>query len=214
VRRLALALLALLAAATAACRRDSTGTPEVYAMKEPAPETRLATFGGGCFWCVEAVFRRLEGVVSAESGYAGGSRPNPSYEEVCRGDTGHAEVVQVRYDPAKVRYESLLEVFWKTHDPTTRDRQGADVGTQYRSVVFTHDDEQRRTAESVKAALEAAHAFDAPIVTQVVPYEGFWKAEEHHQDYYDRNTSQGYCRAVIAPKIEKLEKVFRDRLKR
>jgi peptide-methionine (S)-S-oxide reductase len=187
---------------------EATGKPA-----EPAG-TKLATFGGGCYWCVEAVFERVEGVLGAESGFSGGLAPNPTYEDVCGGDTGHAEVVQVRYDPRKVRYEQLLEIFWKTHDPTTPNRQGADVGTQYRSVVFFHDEEQKKVAESVKADLEAAKAFDRPIVTQIAPFEGFWPAPEKHQGFYDANRDHGYCRAVIAPKIEKLEKVFRDRLKK
>jgi peptide-methionine (S)-S-oxide reductase len=182
--------------------------------REAPAKTSVATFGGGCFWCVEAIFERVEGVLGAESGFAGGKAPDPTYEEVCEGDTGHAEVVQVRYDPAKVRYEQLLEIFWKTHDPTTPDRQGADVGTQYRSIVLYHDEEQRRIAESVKAELEAAKAFERTIVTQIVPFEGFWKADEHHQGYFDANPKAGYCRVVIAPKVEKLEKVFRDRLKK
>ena len=174
---------------------------------------RLATFGGGCFWCAEALFERLEGVHSVESGYAGGHVKNPTYKQVCNGETGHAEVVQIRYDATKVTYEQLLEVFFKTHDPTTVDQQGNDFGEQYRSIVLYHDAEQRRTAEDVVKALEAAKAFRSPIVTQVVPYTIFWKAEEHHQGYFDANREQGYCRSVIAPKVEKLEKVFKDRLK-
>lgn len=187
------------------------------APKDTKPDpatTKLATFGGGCFWCVEAIFLRLAGVVSVESGYSGGSKESPTYQEVCSGTTGHAEVVQVRYDPAKVAYDALLEVFWKTHDPTTVDRQGADVGTQYRSVVFWHDDEQRRAAEDVKRRLEEAKVFDKPIVTQIVPFQRFWRAEGYHQGYFDANPDQPYCRVVIGPKVAKLEKVFRDRLKR
>jgi peptide-methionine (S)-S-oxide reductase len=193
----------------------SACAPEVRRMKkvDPTPESRLATFGGGCFWCVEALFTRLEGVESVESGYAGGASKNPTYEEVCTGATGHAEVVQVRYDPRKVGYDKLLEVFFKTHDPTTLNRQGADRGTQYRSVVFFHDAEQKRVAEDVKARIEAAHVYPNPIVTQVVPYDVFWKAEEYHQGYYDANPTKGYCEAVIGPKVEKLEKVFQDLLK-
>jgi peptide-methionine (S)-S-oxide reductase len=216
----ALAASMLLAAGLVSC--DRRQVPPENPVPAPAPppppgptaETRLATFGGGCFWCVEALFERLEGVVSVESGYAGGSLEKPTYKQVCRGDTGHAEVVQVRYDPAKVTYEALLEVFFKTHDPTTPNRQGADEGTQYRSIVLYHDEEQRRVAESVKRDLDASGAFDAPIVTQIVPYDGFWRAEDYHQGYYDANASQPYCQTVIAPKVKKLEKVFRDRLKR
>jgi peptide-methionine (S)-S-oxide reductase len=179
----------------------------------PPATTALATFGGGCFWCAEALFERLDGVLSVESGYAGGTTEAPTYRQVCTGTTGHAEVIQVRYDPAKVTYEQLLEVFWKTHDPTTRDRQGADVGTQYRSIVLWHDEAQRRTAEDLKRRLDEAKVFDAPIVTQIVPFDRFWRAEAHHQGYFDANREQPYCRLVIEPKVEKLEKVFRDRLK-
>ena len=178
-----------------------------------AAATRLATFGGGCFWCAEALFGRVEGVVSVESGFSGGTLKNPSYERVCDGDTGHAEVIQVGYDPRKVTYEVLLEIFFKTHDPTTLNQQGNDHGQQYRSIILYHDEEQRKTAEEVKKALEAAKAFSSPIVTQIVPFTVFWKADEHHQGYYDRNKEQSYCKYVIAPKVEKLEKVFKDRLK-
>ena len=214
VRHLLAAIL--VAVAAAACGGGDT-TPEVRPISPttPAPSgSRLATFGGGCFWCAEAIFSRLDGVISVESGFSGGTLANPTYERVCDGDTNHAEVIQVRYDPAKVTYEQLLEVFWKTHDPTTPNRQGADVGTQYRSIVLWHDDEQRKTAESVKGALDESGAFAKPIVTEIVKYEHFWKADEHHEAYFARNPNAGYCRAVIAPKVEKFEKVFQDRLKK
>jgi peptide-methionine (S)-S-oxide reductase len=215
--RLAIAA-ALTVVAVGACRRGEVpGEPTDMTAKDAASETattKLATFGGGCFWCVEALFLRLEGVQSVASGYAGGTTESPTYEEVCSGTTGHAEVVQVRYDPAKVSYEQLLEVFWKTHDPTTPNRQGADVGTQYRSIVLWHDEQQRAVAEDLKRRLDEAKAFDAPIVTQIVPFDRFWKAEGYHQGYFDANPRQSYCRVVIAPKVEKLEKAFRDRLKR
>jgi peptide-methionine (S)-S-oxide reductase len=211
-------LAATLLLGVAACRRGEVpGERSDMPAKDttPAPATtKLATFGGGCFWCVEALFDRLEGVLSVESGYAGGSTPSPTYKQVCSGSTGHAEVVQVRYDPAKVSYDQLLEVFWKTHDPTTPNRQGADVGTQYRSIILVHDDEQRRVAEDLRRRLEEAKVFDAPIVTEIAPYDRFWPAEDYHQGYFDGNPGQPYCRVVIAPKVEKLEKVFRDRLKR
>ena len=217
--RLPLALAAALTlVAVAACRRGEVpGDPSDMTPKDAssAPATtKLATFGGGCFWCADALFRRLEGVQSVASGYAGGATESPTYEDVCSGTTGHADVVQVRYDPAKVTYEQLLEVFWKTHDPTTPNRQGADVGTQYRSIVLWHDEAQRATAEDLKRRLSEAKAFDAPIVTEIVPFQRFWEAEEYHQGYFDANPRQSYCRVVIAPKVEKLEKVFRDRLKR
>ena len=180
----------------------------------PVSTSGLATFGGGCFWCVEALFERVEGVRSVESGYSGGATPNPTYKQVCSGETGHAEVVQVRFDPKQVSYESLLEIFWKTHDPTTPNQQGADKGTQYRSVVFFHDEAQARIAREVKAALSEAKVYARPIVTEIVPFERFYAAEAYHQGYYDLNADQGYCQVVIAPKLEKLEKVFKDRLKR
>ena len=191
-------------------------SPEVRRMKkqEASADARLATFGGGCFWCVEALFTRLEGVESVTSGFAGGTVKNPSYEQVCDGGTGHAEVVQVRYDPKKVSYEKLLEVFFKTHDPTTLNRQGADRGTQYRSVVLFHDEEQKRVAEDVKRRIDEAHVYRDPIVTQIVPYTAFYPAEDYHQGYYDANPTRGYCEAVIGPKVEKLEKVFQDLLKK
>ena len=180
----------------------------------PPPDGHaLATFGGGCFWCTEAVFESTQGVYSAVSGYSGGSIANPSYEAVCSGATGHAEVIQVAYDPETVDYATLLEIFFKTHDPTTLNRQGADVGTQYRSVVYYHDDEQRRVAEEVKAALDDSGAFNDSIVTEISPLDVFYPAEPYHQDYFARNPNQGYCRAVIVPKMDKFRKAFADRQK-
>lgn len=172
-----------------------------------------ATFGGGCFWCVEAVLERLEGVRSVTSGYAGGHVENPSYRAVCAGTTGHAEVVRVEFDPAVISYRDLLEVFFATHDPTTPDRQGADVGPQYRSIILYESDEQRETAESVLRELEEDDVFGAPIVTELQPLDRFWPAEPYHQDYYRNNPAQPYCRAVIAPKVAKLRASFADRLK-
>ncbi len=178
-------------------------------------ETRLsvmekATLGGGCFWCVEAVFDRLRGVERVVSGYAGGSVPNPSYRQVTTGTTGHAEVVQVTFDPDEVSYRTLLEVFFTTHDPTTLNRQGADRGTQYRSVILYHDEEQRQTAEAVRA--EMAGVWDDPIVTEIAPLDTFYEAEAYHQDYYANNAAQPYCQAVIAPKVAKLRKQHLDKL--
>lgn len=173
----------------------------------------LATFGNGCFWCTEAIFGRLKGVLKAIPGYSGGHIDNPTYREVCAGKTGHAESVQVTFDSAEVSYEDLLRVFWKTHDPTTRDRQGADIGPQYRSVIFYHDPQQKRSAEDYRAALQNAGIWSQPIVTEIVPFSQFWPAEEYHHEYFARNPSNGYCRAVITPKIEKFESVFRERLK-
>ena len=168
----------------------------------------LATLAGGCFWCLEAVFDDLKGVAKVDSGYAGGHVPRPTYEAVCSGTTGHAEVVQITFDPAQVSYRDLLHVFFAIHDPTTPDRQGADVGTQYRSAIFYHSSEQRADAEAVIAELTAEGVFDDPIVTEVVPFTEFHPAEEYHRDYYRRNPTQGYCRAVIAPKVAKLRKLY------
>jgi len=168
----------------------------------------LATLAGGCFWCLEAVFADLKGVAKVASGYAGGHVPRPTYEAVCSGTTGHAEVVQITFDPAQVSYRDLLHVFFAIHDPTTPDRQGADVGTQYRSAIFYHSSEQRADAEAVIAELKAEEVFDDPIVTEVVPFTEFHPAEEYHRDYYRRNPTQGYCRAVIAPKVAKLRKLY------
>ena len=172
-----------------------------------------ATFGGGCFWCTEAVFAELRGVKSVVSGYSGGSVDKPSYKDVTTGRTGHAEVVQITYDPEQVDYETLLEVFWKTHDPTTLNRQGADVGTQYRSVVFYHDEEQKRLAELYRDKLDKAEVFHSAIVTEITKFDKFFEAEGYHQDYFALNPTQGYCRAVIVPKMEKFRKVFADKLK-
>ncbi len=176
-------------------------------------EYKTATFGEGCFWCTEAVFQRLKGVVKVESGYSGGDTIDPTYNEVCSGTTGHAEVTQITYDPEVISFEELLEVFWKTHDPTTLNRQGADRGTQYRSVIFYHDDEQKKLAEEYKEELDKSGAFNDPIVTEISKFGKFYKAEDYHQDYYNNNPNQGYCQYVIVPKLEKFEKVFKDKLK-
>ncbi len=182
--------------------------------QEVGMTTTTATFGAGCFWCVEAVFQNLEGVVSVVSGYEGGKISNPTYKEVCSGLTGHAEVIQIIYDPAVISFEDLLEVFWQTHDPTTLNRQGNDSGTQYRSVIFYHNDEQKILAEKYKKELDASGAFDQPIVTEISPASIFYKAEEYHQNYYNENGSQPYCTFVIKPKVDKVKKVFGDKLKK
>lgn len=184
-------------------------------VNEPVREgLAVATFGSGCFWCTEAVFQNVEGVEKVESGYSGGKVKNPTYKEVCSGLTGHAEVIQVHYDAAKVSYEELLEIFWKTHDPTTLNRQGADEGTQYRSVVFYHNEEQKKLAEKYKAELDKSGAFDNPIVTEISPYTEFYKAEDYHQNYYNLNGNAPYCSYVIQPKLEKFRKVFKHKLKK
>ena len=173
----------------------------------------VATLAGGCFWCLDAVFRGLKGVEHVVSGYAGGTVPDPSYEAVCTGRTGHAEVVQVTFDPAVLSYRDLVEVFFGIHDPTTLNRQGADVGTQYRSAIYYHSPEQERTAREVIAEIERDGVFDAPVVTEVAPFTVFYPAEEYHQDYFRRNPGQGYCRAVIAPKVAKFRREHLERLK-
>jgi len=176
-------------------------------------KTDTATFGTGCFWCTEAIFQELNGVLKVTSGYSGGHVKNPTYEQVCEKKTGHAEVCQIVYDPTVVSFDELLEVFWKTHDPTTLNRQGNDVGTQYRSVIFYMNPSQKEKAEHYKAALDKSGAFNNPIVTVIEPYRNFYSAENYHQDYFDQNGGQPYCRFVIAPKVEKFQKVFHDKLK-
>ena len=179
----------------------------------PVGETELATFGSGCFWCTEAVFQQMKGVRKAESGYSGGAVPFPTYEQVCDGRTGHAEVVQVTFDPKVISYPELLEVFWRSHDPTTRDRQGNDSGPQYRSAIFTHSERQQQLAERYKQKIDAAGVFRSPVVTEITPYTVFFPATGDHQNFYASNPRQGYCRVVIGPKVEKLRKVFQDKLK-
>jgi len=176
-------------------------------------EYKTATFGSGCFWCTEAIFQKLNGVYHVTSGYSGGKRENPTYDQVCSGTTGHAEVINIQFDQEQISFEELLEVFWKTHDPTTLNRQGADVGTQYRSVIFYHDEQQKELAEQYKKKLNEAGIFDKAIVTEISPFQKFYPAEKYHQDYYNNNPAQPYCSFVITPKIEKLEKTFVDKLK-
>ena len=173
----------------------------------------VATLGAGCFWCVEAVFLQLQGVESAVSGYAGGKVENPTYERVCSGTTGHAEVVQITFDPGAISYEDLLYVFWRTHDPTTLNRQGADQGTQYRSVIFYHDEAQKEIAEKSKAETDTADLWADPIVTEIAPFTRFYRAEDYHMDYFSRNPNQPYCRMVVDPKVRKFRKEFGERLK-
>jgi peptide-methionine (S)-S-oxide reductase len=196
------------------CGQKKNQSKDMVAQNVSMPVgTKLATFGSGCFWCTEAIFQNVEGVLKVESGYAGGKVKNPTYKEVCGGLTGHAEVIQLTYDPSEITYDELLEIFWKTHDPTTLNRQGADVGTQYRSVVFYHDDEQKQLAESYKAKLNDASAFNDPIVTEISPITVFYKAEDYHQNYYNLNGNAPYCSFVIQPKLEKFKKVFAEKLK-
>jgi peptide methionine sulfoxide reductase msrA/msrB len=191
-------------------RHDHAGDTQTAAAQDGLEQ---ATFGGGCFWCTEAVFERLEGVYSVVSGFSGGSVPNPTYKQVLTGLTGHAEVVQITYNSRVISYPELLEVFWKTHDPTTLNRQGPDVGTQYRSVIFYHNPRQQQLATELRNKLNESGAFDAPIVTEISPFQAFYPAELYHQGYYDKNGQQPYCRTVIRPKMSKFEKVFKDKLK-
>jgi peptide-methionine (S)-S-oxide reductase len=176
-------------------------------------KTDTATFGTGCFWCTEAIFQQLDGVLKVTSGYTGGKVKNPSYEAVCTGTTGHAEVIQMVYDPVKISFDELLEVFWQTHDPTTLNRQGNDVGTQYRSAVFYHNAEQKAKAEKYKMELDKSGAFENPIVTEVTRSAAFYPAENYHQNYYNQNGSEPYCTFVIRPKLEKFQKVFKDKIR-
>ncbi|MEQ9220669.1 MAG: peptide-methionine (S)-S-oxide reductase MsrA [Cyclobacteriaceae bacterium] len=171
------------------------------------------TLGSGCFWCTEAVFTRLMGVESAVSGYSGGFKPNPTYEEVCSGSTGHAEVVQVTFDEKEISVEEILEVFWKTHDPTTLNRQGNDVGTQYRSAIFYHNYNQRDVATALKKKLDESGAWSDPIVTEITPIEKFYPAEDYHSNYFEQHGTQPYCQFVVAPKVEKFKQVFKEKLK-
>lgn len=216
----ALALVAV-AAFSLLFQRDDCVMPENFPTLEQAEigthnnpaEAELATFGSGCFWCTEAVFQQLKGVRKVESGYSGGSVKNPTYRQVCTGETGHAEVVQVAFDPKVISYLELLEMFWRSHDPTTRNRQGHDVGPQYRSVIFYHSERQRELAEYYKQKIDAAGVFARPVVTEIEPFTAFYPAESEHHNYYASNPDAGYCRVVIAPKVEKLRKVFREKLK-
>jgi peptide-methionine (S)-S-oxide reductase len=186
-------------------------------MNEPVittATTDTATFGTGCFWCTEAIFQQLEGVLKVTSGYSGGQTQNPTYKEVCSGLTGHAECLNIIYDPTKISFDELLEVFWQTHDPTTLNRQGNDVGTQYRSVIFYHNEEQKSKAAHYKAELDKSGAWSKPIVTTLEPFVQFYPAEDYHQNYYLNNPDQAYCQFVVRPKVEKFEKVFKNKLKK
>ena len=183
-------------------------------MQSASPTYETATLGGGCFWCLEAVYQELKGVIKVDSGYAGGRMANPTYQQVCGGNTGHAEVVQVTFDPQVVSYKELLEVFFTIHDPTTLNRQGADVGEQYRSVIFYHSPEQKAAAEATLSELGGQGLWSRPIVTQLEPLETFYPAEEYHRDYYRRNPYQGYCQAVISPKVGKFRQKFLEKLKK
>ena len=176
-------------------------------------DREVATLGGGCFWCLDAVYRQLRGVEKVESGYAGGTKPNPTYRDVCSGQTGHAEVVQITFDPAEISYRDLLDVFFTIHDPTTKDRQGGDIGSQYRSIILTHSDDQARVAREAVAEVEAEKLYDDPIVTEIEPLTTFYSAERYHQDYFADNARQPYCQAVIAPKVAKFRQKFLEKMR-
>jgi peptide-methionine (S)-S-oxide reductase len=206
-----LTFLLLISLSVISCGQTNEKPESTKAMSK---DLSLATFGSGCFWCTEAVFQRVEGVEKVESGYSGGKNKNPTYKEVCSGMTGHAEVIQLTYDAGKISFETLLEIFWQTHDPTTLNRQGADVGNQYRSVIFYHTEEQKQLAETYKKKLDESGAFKDPIVTEVSPYIAFYKAEDYHQNYFNLNGSAPYCAYVIQPKLDKFKKVFKDKLKK
>lgn len=219
LRNIAVTLQACMLFALAACAQNKEVKTKPAQQKQIMDtginnaDTATATFGAGCFWCVEAVFQQLEGVDTVISGYMGGDVPNPTYREVCGGRTGHAEVCRIVYNPQKVTYNDLLQALFTAHDPTTLNRQGNDVGTQYRSAVFYHNDAQKAEAEKVIRQLTEARVYDAPIVTEVVPAQTFFKAEDYHQNYYNQNSGESYCQFVVKPKVEKFRKVFKEKLK-
>jgi len=199
-----------------ACQQASTQQSNTSLPMSQTQQTKnleIATFGGGCFWCIEAVFQRLKGVEKVVSGYAGGHKENPTYKEVCSGTTGHAEVCQIYYDPQQITYQELLEVFFTAHDPTTLNRQGADVGTQYRSIILYHNEQQKSIATHFIQRLEESKIFNSPIVTELKPFTTFYPAEDYHQNYYNNNPTQPYCTFVVKPKVEKIKKLFSEKIK-
>lgn len=198
------------------CQQASTQQSNTSLPMSQTQQTKnleIATFGGGCFWCIEAVFQRLKGVEKVVSGYAGGHKENPTYKEVCSGTTGHAEVCQIYYDPQQITYQELLEVFFTAHDPTTLNRQGADVGTQYRSIILYHNEQQKSIATDFIQRLEESKIFNSPIVTELKPFTTFYPAEDYHQNYYNNNPTQPYCTFVVKPKVEKIKKLFSEKIK-
>jgi peptide-methionine (S)-S-oxide reductase len=208
-----LSAMMLLAGVSCGQQSAADASKTMATEKKEQSGLQVATFGNGCFWCTEAIFQRLNGVDKVVSGYSGGKVKNPTYKEVCSGLTGHAEVIQITYDPKKITFDELLEVFWKTHDPTTLNRQGADEGTQYRSAVFYHSEEQKSLATEYRKKLDASGAFNNPIVTEITPFSEFYPAEDYHQNYFNLNGTAPYCSFVIQPKIEKFQKVFKSKLK-
>jgi peptide-methionine (S)-S-oxide reductase len=208
-----LTLLTLFAVTCLSACGQPQNTKSKPTMSSSSDKLQTIYLGEGCFWCTEAFFQRINGVISVESGYGGGFVENPTYEQVCDKNTGHVEIAKIVFDPAIVPFKDILEVFWKTHDPTTLDRQGNDVGPQYKSVIYYVSEAQKTEALVYKEALDKSGAFDAPIVTTIEPFKNYYPAENYHQNYYNNNTNQGYCRFVIAPKLEKFEKVFKDKIK-
>jgi peptide-methionine (S)-S-oxide reductase len=208
-----LTLLTLFAVTCLTACGQPQNTKSKPTMSSSSDKLQTIYLGEGCFWCTEAFFQRINGVISVESGYGGGFVENPTYEQVCDKNTGHVEIAKIVFDPAIVPFKDILEVFWKTHDPTTLDRQGNDVGPQYKSVIYYISEAQKTEALAYKEALDKSGAFDVPIVTTIEPFKNYYPAENYHQNYYNNNTNQGYCRFVIAPKLEKFEKVFKDKLK-
>lgn len=196
------------------CKQNIKAEKQIVINNQSNSGMDTATFGAGCFWCVEAQFQMLDGVISVSSGFSGGTVKNPAYREVCNGTTGHAEVCQIVYDPKKITYDELLAAFWQSHDPTQLNRQGNDIGTQYRSVIYYHSEEQKLLAESYKKQLNASGAWTKPIVTEISPIGPFYKAEDYHQNYFNENGTESYCQYVIQPKVEKFRKVFKDKLKK
>jgi len=194
-------------------KMDTTKAQDSAKATNPSTKTETATFGAGCFWCIEAQFQMLEGVMKVESGFSGGTTKNPSYKDVCTGTTGHAEVCNIYYDTSKISYDELLAAFWQCHNPTELNRQGNDVGTQYRSVIFYHNEKQKQLAGQYKKKLTDEKVFDKPVVTEISPFASFYKAEDYHQNYYNQNGSESYCQFVVKPKVEKFQKVFKDKLK-
>ena len=208
-------LFVLISAILVSCKQNiKAEKQQVITNNQSISVMDTATFGAGCFWCVEAQFQMLDGVLSVSSGFSGGHVKNPAYREVCNGTTGHAEVCQIVYDSSKISYDELLAAFWQSHDPTQLNRQGNDIGTQYRSVIFYHNEAQKLLAENYKKQLNASGAWTKPIVTEISPAGPFYKAEDYHQDYYNQNGSEGYCQFVIQPKVDKFKKVFKDKLKK
>ena len=208
-----LTLLTLFAVTCLSACGQPQNTKSKPTMSSSSDKLQTIYLGEGCFWCTEAFFQRINGVISVESGYGGGFVENPNYEQVCDKNTGHVEIAKIVFDPGIVPFKDILEVFWKTHDPTTLDRQGNDVGPQYKSVIYYVSEAQKTEALAYKEALDKSGAFDAPIVTTIEPFKNYYPAENYHQNYYNSNTNQGYCRFVIAPKLEKFEKVFKDKIK-